>query len=77
MRAAKNFVSKYYKRAYRSVAMFWVNGLFSVTTFNQLESVIDSIIAVTNCERTSLFVKQNFDRLQHSSGDFDLIHNFN
>ena len=68
MRAAKNFVFKYYKCTYKSVAMFWVNVFFSVTSFNQLESVMDSIMVVTNCERTS--------RLKHSSGDLDLNYNF-
>ena len=43
-----------------------------VSTFDQLESVIDSIIAVTNCERTSLFVKQHFDKLKHISDNPDL-----
>ena len=75
--SCKNLVTKYYKRAYRSIAMFWINALFLVTIFNHLESVMDSTVAVTNCERTSLFVKQHFDRLKYNSGDLDLNHNCN
>ena len=65
MRAAKILVGKYYKRAYRNVALFWIGKLFSVSTFDQLDSVMESIIVVTNCENSSGFVKNHFEKLKH------------
>ena len=65
MRAAKIIIGKYYKRAYRHVAMFWISALFSVSTFDQLESIMESIIAVTICENSSRFVKQHFENIKH------------
>ena len=53
MRAAKIIIGKYYKRAFGHVAMFWISALFSVSTFDQLKSIMESIIAVFNCESSS------------------------
>ena len=64
MRAAKIIIGKYYKRAYKHVAMFWISALFSVSTFDQLESIMESIIAITNCENSSRFVKQHFENMK-------------
>ena len=71
MRAAKLIIGKYYKRAYKHVAMFWISALFSVSTFDQLESIMESITAITNCENSSRFVKQHFENIKHCT-DLDI-----
>ena len=63
MRAAKTTVMKYYKRHHKTVAMFWIALLFSCDTLAELDSTMESIIAVTNCETMSLYVQNHFNQL--------------
>ena len=54
---------KYYNRHHKTVAMFWIALLFSCDTLTELDSTMESIIAVTNCETMSLYVQNHFNQL--------------
>ena len=63
LRAAKTTVMKYYNRHHKTVTMFWIALLLSSDTLAKLESTMESIIAVTNCETMSLYVQNHFNQL--------------
>ena len=75
MRAAKIMVTKHYKK-HKKEAMYWISVLFSCLTFDELENVVESLIVILNCEKTSTLVKEHFERLrqkqlQHYLPPFD------
>ena len=64
MRAAKVLVIKHYAKRFRKEATYWISLVFSSSTFDELEQVVQSVIVILNRETTSNLVKMHFEHLQ-------------
>jgi len=65
MKAAKILCKKYYKKKYLMTAMHWVSLMFQAETLLELDSIVSSFIALTNCEVASNILDEHFVRLQY------------
>ena len=61
---------KYCPKKMRTPALpFCINGLFSCTKICELDSMVESLIVVTNCETASPVVKKHFENLKQCNAD--------
>ena len=64
MKAAKIFVKKFYSGGCYKAAMFWIAKLFQCKNLNEIIEIMQSIITITNCYKTSPLIEHHFDKLK-------------
>ena len=73
MRAAKILVTKHYIKKFRKVVMYGIYLIYASTTFDELKSVMRSVIKILNCEKNSKLVKDHFEKLRQKQLDQNLL----
>ena len=64
MKTAKIFVKKFYSGGCYKAAMFSIAKLFQCKNLNEIIEIMQSIIIITNCYKTSPLIEHHFEKLK-------------
>ena len=67
MKAAKILVKKFYSGGCYKAARFWIAKLFQSKNLNEIIEIMQSIVIITNCYKTSPLIQKHFNKLKSDS----------